>query len=85
MWGIQSNRFPQKLWVEHTLASRLIGQIHCLKEGALTVAVTYNGGVALASVRQVDSALIMDVGTRHIARVTDSIAVLCSGLAADSR
>lgn len=49
------------------------------------MAVTYDNGVAMASVRKAESSLVVDVGTRKIVHVTDNVAVLYSGLAADFR
>lgn len=54
-------------------------------EGALTVAITYEGGVVMASVCKAESPLVVDIARRKIAHVADSTALLYSGLAADSR
>lgn len=56
-----------------------------LKAGALSAAVTYKGGVVVATVCKTESPLVMDVGTRKIAWVADGVALLYSGLGADSR
>ena len=51
----------------------------------MSVAITYDNGIVMASVRKAESSLVMDVGTRKIARVSDGVAVSYAGLAADSR
>lgn len=63
-----------------------------LQVGSLSVAVKYEcsdsgcGGIAVASLRKPESPLIVELlGTRKIAKVTDGVVVLHSGLAADSR
>lgn len=56
-----------------------------MKGGALSVALVYNTGIVMASVRKAESPLVMDIGTRKITRVTDGVSVAYSGLAADSR
>ncbi|CAM9743959.1 unnamed protein product, partial [Hapterophycus canaliculatus] len=53
--------------------------------GALSVAVTYEGGVVMGTVSKAESPLVMDVGTRKIGWLTNGIAMAYSGLAADSR
>lgn len=47
--------------------------------------MTYDAGVAMASLCKAKSSLVMDVGRSKIAQVADSVAMLHAGLSADSR
>ncbi|CAM9907580.1 unnamed protein product, partial [Scytosiphon promiscuus] len=53
--------------------------------GALSVAVTYKGGIVIGTVSNADSPLAMDMGTRKIGWLTNGNSITYSGLAADSR
>lgn len=88
---------PRAVWANRTIVHRISPGLHARhplrrsphlagpKKGALSVAITYDTGIALASVRKAESSLAMDIGTRKVARVADGAALSYSGLAADSR
>lgn len=69
----------------HVFSAYLLETAPMLKAGALSAAACYNGGVVVASICKTESPLVMETGTRKIARIRDGCCVLYSGLAADSR